>query len=61
MKLHIEVKDHKVELIKKLLEHIPFVKIQESGSPMLSARKLTTQSKLLRSRNKRSLTQSTAD
>ena len=61
MKLHIEVQDHKVELITKLLEHIPFVKIQESGSPMLSERQRDTQSKLLRYRKKRSLTRSTAD
>ncbi len=50
MKLHIEVQDHKVELITKLLERIPFVKIQESGLP--SDKKASTQSKLLRCRNK---------
>lgn len=30
MKMYIEVEDHKVELITKLLEHIPFVKINDS-------------------------------
>ena len=29
MEMHIEVQNHKAELITKLLEHIPFVKIKE--------------------------------
>ena len=33
MKMYIEVQDHKVELITKLLEHISFVKIKRSQVP----------------------------
>ena len=61
MELHIEVQDHKVELITKLLERIPFVKIQGSDPPRLSDRNTPTQSKLFGYRNKRSLRRSIAD
>lgn len=56
MEIHIEVQEHKVELITKLLEHIPFVEIKGS-SPLLPERKRTATSKLLKYRNKRPLTQ----
>ena len=42
MKLHIEVQDHKVELITKPLGHIPFVKIQENGMQRADRKTLTT-------------------
>ena len=61
MKLNIEVQDHKVELVTKLLERIPFVKIQASDPPRLSDRKTPTQSRLPSYRNKHSLKRTTAD
>ena len=59
MEIHIEVQAHKVELITKLLEHIPFVKIKGS-SPLLSEGKRAATAKLLTYRNKRSLTRVTS-